>query len=51
MAKKFDVYGLPWGGKMGKDVTDCKTSEEVIKKAGLDFGPVTEILKNKEVKK
>ena len=37
MAKKFDVYGLPWGGKMGKDVTDCKTSEEVIKKAGLDF--------------
>ena len=37
MAKKFDVYGLPWGGKIGKDVTDCKTSEEVIKKAGLDF--------------
>ena len=37
MAKKFEAYGLPWGGKIGKDVTDCKTSEEVIKKAGLDF--------------
>lgn len=37
MAKKFEAYGLPWGGKVGHDVKDCKTSEEVIKKAGLDF--------------
>ena len=37
MSKKYDAYGLPWGGKIGKDVKDCKTSEEVIKKAGLDF--------------
>ena len=37
MAKKFTAYGLPWGDKVGKDVTNCKTSEEVIKKAGLDF--------------
>ena len=32
MAKRFEAYGLPWGDKIGKDVTDCKTSEEVIKK-------------------
>ena len=31
MSKKYDAYGLPWGGKIGKDVKDCKTSEEVIK--------------------
>lgn len=37
MAKKFEAYGLPWGGKLGKNVTDCETSEEVIQKAGLDF--------------
>ena len=37
MAKKFEAYGLPWGGKIGKNVTDCETPEEVIQKAGLDF--------------
>ena len=37
MAKKFEVYGLPWGDKMGIDVTDCETSEEVIQKAGINF--------------
>jgi phage/plasmid-like protein (TIGR03299 family) len=33
----YKVNGLPWGGKLGIDVQDCNTSEEVIKKAGLDF--------------
>ena len=35
MAKKFEAYGLPWGGEIGKNVTDCKTSEEVIKTAKI----------------
>ena len=34
---KYKVQGLPWGSVIGKDVSDCLTSEEVIKKAGLDF--------------
>ena len=34
---RYKIAGLPWGGKIGHRVDDCKTSEEVIKKAGLDF--------------
>lgn len=34
---KYNVNGLPWGSGIGKDVSDCHTSEEVMKKAGLDF--------------
>ena len=34
---KYNVNGLPWNSGIGKDVSDCKTSEEVIKAAGLDF--------------
>lgn len=37
MPNKYSANGLPWRGKMGIDVKDCTTSEEVIKKAGLDF--------------
>ena len=37
MNKKYNAYGLPWGGKIGKDVTDCMTSSDVIQKAGLDW--------------
>lgn len=32
---KFNVNGLPWA--IGKDVSDCKTSSEVIEKANLNF--------------
>lgn len=34
---KYGSYGLPWGGKMGKDVSDCATSREVLEKAGLNW--------------
>lgn len=34
---KYNVNGLPWGSGIGKDVSDCHTSEEVMQKAGLDF--------------
>lgn len=34
---KYSYKGLPWGGKIGKDVTDCATSKEVLDKAGLNF--------------
>lgn len=34
---RYRVAGLPWGSKIGKDVTDCATSREVLEKAGLDF--------------
>lgn len=34
---RYRVAGLPWGGKIGKDVTDCTTSREVLEKAGLNF--------------
>ena len=34
---KYAVQGLPWGGKIGKDVKDCTTSREVLEKAGLNF--------------
>ena len=26
---RYRSYGLPWGGKIGKNVTDCTTSREV----------------------
>lgn len=34
---KYNVNGLPWGSGVGKDVSNCKTSQEVMTKAGLDF--------------
>ena len=34
---KYNVVGLPWRGKIGIDVKDCATSEEVLEKAGLNF--------------
>lgn len=34
---KYNVVGLPWRGKIGIDVKDCSTSEEVLEKAGLNF--------------
>ena len=34
---KYSAYGLPWGGKIGKDVRDCETSRDVLEKAGLDW--------------
>lgn len=33
----YNVVGLPWGSGIGKDVSDCTTSEEVMRKAKLDF--------------
>lgn len=33
----YRQVGLPWGNGIGKDVSDCKTSEEVMVKAGLDY--------------
>ena len=32
---RYTVNGAPWA--IGKDVSDCKTSREVMEKAGLDF--------------
>lgn len=34
---KYSNVGLPWASGIGKDVTDCKTSKEVMDKAGLNF--------------
>ena len=34
---KYGAYGLPWGGKIGHNVSDCATSKEVLNKAGLNF--------------
>lgn len=34
---KYNIKGLPWSGGIGKDVKDCVTTEEVMKKSGLDF--------------
>ena len=34
---RYSVAGLPWGSKIGHDVKDCNTSEEVLEKAGLNF--------------
>lgn len=32
---RYNIGGMPWA--IGKDVSDCTTSAEVMKKAGLDF--------------
>ena len=34
---RYTTNGLPWGHGLGKDVTDCNTAQEVMKKAGLDW--------------
>ena len=34
---KYRVNGLPWGSGIGKDVSDCHSSQEVMEKAGLNF--------------
>lgn len=34
---KYKVNGLPWGSGIGKDVSDCVTSKDVMHKVGLDF--------------
>lgn len=34
---KYAANGLPWGGKIGTNVTECTTSREVLEKARLDF--------------
>ena len=34
---RYYVKGLPWSCGIGKDVQDCVTTEEVMKKSGLDF--------------
>lgn len=34
---KYRVNGLPWRSGIGKDVSDCHSSQEVMEKAGLNF--------------
>ena len=34
---KYRVNGLPWGSGIGKDVSDCHSSKEVMEKVGLNF--------------
>lgn len=34
---KYKTRGIPWKGKMGIDISDCKTMEEAIVKAKLDY--------------
>ena len=34
---RYTTNGLPWGHGLGKDVTDCNTAQEVMRKAGLDW--------------
>lgn len=34
---KYAAIGLPWKGPFAIDVSDCKTSKDVIKKAKLDY--------------
>ena len=34
---KYHVNGLPWASGIGTNVSDCKTAQEVMEKAGLDF--------------
>ena len=34
---KYRTYGLPWGGSIGRDVSNCTTSEEVLNQANLNF--------------
>lgn len=37
MDNKYNVLGIPWRGKIGIGVKDCKTSQEVIETAGLNW--------------
>ena len=37
MSRKYAAYGLPWGSTIGKDVTKCMPSSDVIHEAGLDW--------------
>ena len=43
---RYTVNGAPWA--IGTDVSDCKSSAEVMHKAGLDFAvkQVNDLLKN-----
>lgn len=34
---KYKINGLPWSSGIGKDVSDCTSSREVMEKAGLNF--------------
>ena len=34
---KFKAKGIAWRGKIGVDISDCKTTEEAIVKAKLDY--------------
>ena len=34
---RYTTNGLPWGHGLGKDVTDCNTAQEVMKKEGLEL--------------
>jgi len=34
---RYTVNGLPWSNGLGKDVKDCTTAKEVMKKANLDW--------------
>ena len=34
---KYSINGVPWGGSIATDVSDCRTAQEVIEKAHLDF--------------
>ena len=34
---KYSVNGFPWSSGLGKSVSDCVTSKDVMKKAGLDW--------------
>lgn len=35
--RTYEVKGLPWSIGLGKNVSDCHSAKEVMKKAGLDF--------------
>jgi len=37
MDNKYNVLGIPWRGKIGIGVKDCKTSQEVIETVGLNW--------------
>lgn len=34
---KYKTVGIPWRGKIGINISDCKTTEEAIVKAKLDY--------------
>lgn len=35
--RRYNSVGLPWGGKLGTNVTDCETLDEVLDKANLNW--------------